>query len=97
MNSIALIAMLATIESAPTAAQFNQALNAQCPDHHLVTRNIACTRPDPHAIEYRCRYELQGAGGRWAPQTATLTLAEHDWVWMEGATPCDSGDEPELN
>jgi len=99
MNSIALTLALAAATSfpPPTAAQFNHALAAACPGHQLVTRNIACTRPDPDAVEYRCAYQLRGAGGRWTPQTATLTLSEHDWVWMDGATPCDTGDDPNLN
>ncbi|GAA4817464.1 hypothetical protein GCM10023232_12230 [Sphingosinicella ginsenosidimutans] len=97
MNNIALIAALAAAAQAgPTPAQFNHALNAQCPGHRLVTRNISCTKPDPDAVEYRCTYQLQ-TGSRWTPQTATLTLSEHEWVWMDGATPCDTGDDPSLN
>ena len=53
-------------------------------------------KPDPDAVEYRCTYQLQ-TGSRWTPQTATLTLSEHEWVWMDGATPCDTGDDPSLN
>ena len=98
MNSIALTLALAAVTSfpAPTAAEFNHALNAQCPDHHLVTRNVSCAKPDADAIEYRCTYQLQ-SGSRWLPRTATLTLSEHEWVWMDGATPCDEGSDPNLN
>jgi hypothetical protein len=99
MNNIALIAALAAAaaQAGPTSAQFNHALTAQCPGHRLVTRNISCAKPDPDAVEYRCTYQLQGAGGRWAPRAATLTLSEHEWVWMEGPTPCDEGSDPNLN
>jgi hypothetical protein len=99
MNQFAYaLAMAATTSfPPPTAAQFNHALAAACPGHRLATRNISCARPDPDAIEYRCNYQLQGTGGRWASRSATLTLSEHEWVWMEGATPCDGAQDPNLN
>jgi hypothetical protein len=98
MNNIALTLALAAATSfpAPTTAQFNRALAAACPGHRLVTRNVACTKPDPDAIEYRCTYQLQ-MGSRWLPRAATLTLSEREWVWMDGTTPCDTGDDPNLN
>jgi len=98
MNSIALIAALAVanLHTAPSADDLNRALNAQCPGHRLVTRNAQCTKPDPDAVEYRCTYQLQ-QGARWLSRTATLTLSEREWVWMDGETPCDTGDDPNLN
>ncbi|SRR5690606_10312102 len=98
MNSIVPVVALAlaSLNTAPSAADLNRALNAQCPGHRLVTRAVACTKPDPNAVEFRCAYQLR-QGERWLSRTATLTLSEREWVWMDGDTPCADGDDPNLN
>jgi len=94
MKIIALALALAAAAQAggPTAAQFNAAMAAACPDHRAATRNISCTRAEEGSIQFNCRYELQGADGRWAAQTAILQRAEGDWVWIDGPTRCDDED-----
>ena len=90
-------AAAATQGAAPTAAQFSAALAAACPDRPAQTRNIACARAEEASVQFSCRYELRGADGNWAQHTAILQQAEGDWVWIDGPTPCDAEDEPELN
>ena len=86
-------AMAATASTAgPTAAQFNAALAAACPDHQAATRNIACRRPDASSIQFTCSYEMQGADGQWASHEATVQQAEGEWVWIDGPTLCDDED-----
>jgi len=82
---------------APTAAQFNAALAAACPDHRPVTRDVSCMRAEEGSIQFSCRYELQGADGGWAEHTAIVQQAEGEWVWIDGPTLCDGEDEPVLN
>ena len=91
---IALLAAAAT--GAPTAAQFNAALAAACPDHRPQTRNVSCARAEEGSIQFSCNYELRGADGAWARHTAILQLAEGEWVWIDGPTLCDE-EEPSLN
>ncbi|HEV2866229.1 MAG TPA: hypothetical protein VGX37_06910 [Allosphingosinicella sp.] len=88
--------LVAATTAAPTAAQFNAALAAACPDHRVATRNIACTRAEEGSIQFSCRYEVQGADGSWGEQTAILQQAEGEWVWIDGPTRCDE-EEPALN
>ena len=83
--------------AAPTAAQFGAALAAACPDRPAETRNVACARAEEASVQFSCRYELRGADGNWVQHAAILQQAEGAWVWIDGPTPCDGGDEPELN
>jgi len=76
----------------PTAAQFNAALHAACPDHRAATRNVSCRRAEAASIQFNCRYELRGADGRWAAKQAVLQQAEGEWVWIDGPTLCDGED-----
>jgi len=76
----------------PTAAQFNAALNAACPDHHAATRNISCNRAEAGSIQFRCSYEMQGADRAWGRHDAVLQQAEGEWVWIDGPTLCDDED-----
>ena len=93
MKIVALaLALSAATTAGPTTAQFNAALAAACPDHRPATRNVSCARTEEDSIQFSCRYQLQGAGGRWADHTAILQQAEGEWVWIEGATLCDSED-----
>ena len=95
---IAAAAFAATATSAaPTAAQFNAAMAAACPQPRAVTRNVACTRPDAASVQYSCRYQMRGADGRWASHNAILQLAEGEWVWIDGPTRCADDAELELN
>ena len=82
--------------AAPTAAQFQQALADACPAPRQQTRNVRCTVEDEGSVQYSCRYEAQGANGRWAEQTAIIQRAEGQWVWIDGPTRCDD-ENPELN
>jgi hypothetical protein len=94
---VALAAAAATT-GAPTAAQFEAALAAACPDRPAETRNIACARAEEASVQFSCNYELQGADGSWARHTAILQQAEGEWVWIDGPTLCDGDEaEPELN
>ncbi len=98
MNMLAFALMLAAAASGgPTAAQFNAAMAAACPDHRPATRNVACARAEPGSVQFACRYELRGADGRWAQHNAILQLAEGEWVWIDGPTLCSDEDEPSLN
>ena len=94
----ALLALLAAAGTtgAPTAAQFNAALAAACPDQRAQTRNVACARAEEGSIQFSCDYEMRGAGGAWARHSAILQLAEGEWVWIDGPTLCDE-EEPSLN
>ena len=96
-----LLVMLAAVstgtQAVPTVAQFNSAMAAACPQPRAVTRNVTCHRADAGSMQFTCTYQLQGANGRWASQTATLTLAEGEWVWIDGATRCGDEDQPDLN
>ncbi|HEX8640127.1 MAG TPA: hypothetical protein VF704_03115 [Allosphingosinicella sp.] len=100
MNNFALapIALLLTAATtaAPTAAQFNAALAAACPEPHAATRNVRCSRPDEASVQYSCSFEMRAAGGAWAQHTAILQQAEGEWVWIDGPTLCDE-EEPALN
>ena len=89
---ISLAAVAAASSGGPTAAQFNAALAAACPDHRPATRNIHCARPDPASIQFTCHYEMQGADGRWGQHEAVLQQAEGEWVWIDGPTRCDDAD-----
>jgi hypothetical protein len=93
---IALAAAAAASSGAPTAAQFQAALAAACPDRPAETRNIACARAEEASVQFSCAYEMQGADGSWARHTAILQQAEGEWVWIDGPTLCDDV-EPELN
>ena len=98
MKTFALLLMLAGASSGgPSVAQFEAALAAACPDHRAVTRNVSCARTDEASIQFTCRYQLQGADGGWAEQSAILQQAEGEWVWIDGPTLCDGEDEPALN
>ena len=100
MKIIALTLALAAVAqtgAGPTAAQFNAALAAACPTPRAQTRNISCTRAEEGSIQFSCRYEMQGANGRWAQHTATLQIAEGQWVWIDGPTRCSDDEQPELN
>ena len=88
--------LTAAAASAPTAAQFNAALAAACPEPRAATRNIACTRAEEASVQFRCRSEMQAPGGAWAQHTAILQQAEGEWVWIDGPTLCDE-EEPALN
>ena len=98
MKILLVALMLAAGSSAgPSAAQFNAALAAACPDHRPVTRNVACARAEEESVQFSCTYELQGADGAWAEHSAIVQQAEGEWVWIDGATLCDGEDEPVLN
>jgi NAD(P)H-flavin reductase len=99
MKTLILAVMLAATAASggPTAAQFNAALAAACPDHRTVTRNISCARAEEGSIQFSCRYEMQGAGGGWSSHEAIVQQAEGEWVWIDGPTLCDGEDEPVLN
>ena len=58
---------------------------------------LNCRRAEDGSVQFTCRYEMQGADGRWASHEATLQQAEGQWVWIDGATRCDGQDNPELN
>ena len=94
MKLLVLAAAVASAASSagPTAAQFNAALAAACPDHRTATRSISCQRTEQGSIQFTCRYEAQGADGRWAAQEALLQQAEGEWVWIDGPTRCDDED-----
>ena len=94
---LALAAAAAASNAGPTAAQFNAAMAAACPDHRPATRNVTCARAEEGSIQFACRYELQGADGSWAQHEALLQQAEGEWVWIDGPTRCDGEGEPELN
>ena len=89
---LALATAAAASTGGPTAAQFNAALAAACPDHHAATRNIVCRRAGAGSIQFGCHYEMQGPGGRWAAHDAVLQQAEGEWVWIDGPTLCDGED-----
>jgi hypothetical protein len=98
MKMLTVAALAAAAQSgAPTAAQFNAALAAACPEQRAVTRNVACARAGEGSIQFECRYELRGADGGWARHTAILQQAEGEWVWIDGPTPCDGEDDASLN
>ena len=82
--------------AAPTAAQFNAALAAACPEPRAATRNIECARVDEASVQFSCSYEMRAPGGAWTAQTAILQQAEGEWVWIDGPTLCDET-EPALN
>ncbi len=90
MKLLILAAAVAAAASSagPTAAQFNAALAAACPDHRTATRNISCARAEQGSIQFTCQYEAQGADGRWAAQEAVLQQAVGVWVWIDGPTRC---------
>jgi hypothetical protein len=100
MNSLAFtvaaLALAAAGTQAPTAAQFEAALAAACPDRPAETRNVSCARADEASVQFACDYEMQGADGSWARHSAILQQAEGEWVWIDGPTLCDDV-EPELN
>ena len=97
MKSLTVALLLAAAPSGvPTAAQFNAALAAACPEHRAATRNVSCARAEEGSVQFTCRYEMQGADGAWAAHEAILQRAEGDWVWVDGPTLCDES-EPELN
>ena len=91
------LAVAAAQDGGPSVAQFDAALAAACPDHRATTRNVSCARAEQGSIQFSCRYELQGADGRWAAHQAILQLAEGDWVWIDGPTPCGDEEETDLN
>jgi hypothetical protein len=92
------LALAATASTAgPSAEQFNTAMAEACPDHRAATRNVSCARAEEGSIQFSCRYELQGADGRWGRHEAVLQQAEGAWVWIEGATLCGDEEEPSLN
>ena len=98
MKTLALIALVAAAQAgAPTAAQFEAALAAACPDQRVEIRNVACARAEEGSIQFACRYELRGADGRWTGHEAILQEAEGEWVWIDGPTPCDGDSEAILN
>ena len=93
-----ILAMAAAAQSgAPSAAQFEAALAAACPDRPAETRNISCARAEEASVQFSCAYELKGVDGSWARHTAIVQQAEGEWVWIDGPTPCDGEEEPELN
>ena len=94
MKLLILAAALAAAASTggPTAAQFNAALAAACPDHRAATRNIHCARTDEASVQFTCHYEMQGADGSWGRHEAVLQQAEGEWVWIDGPTRCDDED-----
>jgi uncharacterized protein YchJ len=95
--TFALVSTAAFAQAAPpTAAQFQAALADACPQPRQATRNIACAIEDAGSVQYSCRYEAQGADGRWTQHTAILQRAEGQWVWIDGPTRCDDTN-PELN
>lgn len=100
MNKLAIMPLVlllgAATTAAPTAAQFNAALAAACPEPRAATRNISCTRPDESSIQFSCAFEMQAPGGAWAQHNAILQQAEGEWVWIDGPTLCDD-EEPSLN
>ena len=94
---IAFLALAAAAQSGgPSAAQFNAALAAACPEPRAATRNVSCTRAEQGSVQFSCRYEMQSADGGWAQHTAVLQQAEGEWVWIDGPTRCDE-EQPELN
>jgi uncharacterized protein YchJ len=100
MNKLAFMPLVlllaAATTAAPTAAQFNAALAAACPEPRAATRNINCTRPDEASIQFSCSFEMRAADGAWGEHTALLQQAEGEWVWIDGPTLCDE-EEPSLN
>ena len=93
----AALAIAAAAQSgAPSAAQFNAALAAACPEPRAETRNVECRRAEEASIQFSCSYEMRAPGGAWTPQTAILQQAEGEWVWIDGPTLCDET-EPALN
>ena len=88
--------LTAAATAAPTAAQFNAALAAACPEPRAATRNIECARSDEASVQFSCTYEMQGPGGAWTEHNAILQQAEGEWVWIDGPTLCDET-EPSLN
>ena len=98
MKTLLLAALAAAAQAGgPTVAQFDAALAAACPDQRAATRNVACARAEQGSIQFTCRYELRGADGSWAAHEAILQLAEGEWVWIDGPTPCGDEEEAELN
>ena len=98
MKTLFALAMLTALQSgAPTAAQFEAALAAACPEQRAQTRNVACASAEEGSIQFACRYELRGADGTWAAHEAILQQAEGEWVWIDGPTPCDGESEAILN
>jgi hypothetical protein len=93
---IALAAVAAASSGGPTAAQFEAALAAACPDVRAATRNISCRRAEEGSIQFSCSYEMQGDDGRWGRHEAVLQQAEGEWVWIDGPTRCD-GEDTGLN
>ena len=93
---LALFATAATT-AAPTAAQFNAALAAACPEPRAATRNISCTRAEEASVQFSCSFEMRAPGGAWAEHSAILQQAEGEWVWIDGPTLCDEQDAPDLN
>ena len=91
--ALLLAAAAATSTSAgPTVAQFNAAMAAACPAPPAQTRNVRCSQPDPRSIQFSCTYELRSAEGAWISNSATLQVAEGEWVWIDGPTLCDEED-----
>jgi len=98
MKTLFALAMLAALQSGgPTAAQFEAALAAACPEQRAQTRNVACARAEQGSIQFECRYELRAADGSWARHAAILQQAEGEWVWIDGPTPCEGESEAILN
>ena len=89
--------LVAATTAAPTAAQFNAALAAACPEPRASTRNIRCTRAEEASVQFSCAFEMRATGGAWAQHTAILQQAEGEWVWIDGPTLCDGEDEATLN
>ena len=85
-------AALAQTTTAPTAAQFARAMADACPAPRAVTRGVNCRRAEDGSVQFSCRYEMQGADGRWASHEALLQQAEGQWVWIDGPTRCDGED-----
>ena len=86
-------AMAATTPAVgPTAAQFNAALAAACPDHRAETRNVSCEQTEIGSVQYTCHYEMRAGGGAWAAHDAVVQQAEGEWVWIDGPTLCDDED-----
>ena len=95
MKTLLLIAAAATLQAAPTAAQFQAAFAAACPQR-AETRAIDCRRADEASTQFTCAYEMRGSDGRWMTQEAILQQAEGEWVWIDGPTLCHD-EEASLN
>ena len=89
---LAAAAAAAASSGGPTAAQFNAALAAACPEHRAATRNVSCEQPEIGSVQFTCHYEMRAGRGAWAAHDAVVQQAEGEWVWIDGPPRCDDED-----